>query len=114
MGKRGIFRRIAPAVMSGLFALTLVLGACGIRRGTADAKAADEQTGAGTADSGSAEKEVSEEICGMDISSYISIQQAYDQMNADKYKGRSDYGFKDFYGNIIKDQTFFDFLADRV
>lgn len=65
------------------------------------------------ADTTALDKEVTEEIRGMDISSYISIQQAYDQMNADKYNGRTDYGFKDFDGNIIKDQAFFDFLAKQ-
>ena len=59
------------------------------------------------------DKEVTDEIRGMDISSYISIQDAYDQMNKDAYNGKTDYGFKDFDGNIIRDQAFFDFLAKQ-
>lgn len=59
------------------------------------------------------DEEVTDEIRGMDISSYISIQQAFDQMNADKYAGKTDYGYRDFDGNIIKDQAFFDFLAKQ-
>ncbi|MDD6551181.1 MAG: glycosyl hydrolase 53 family protein [Lachnospiraceae bacterium] len=59
------------------------------------------------------EKEATEAIRGADLSSYISIQEAFDQMNADKYQGRTDWGYKDYDGNIIKDQSFFDFLAKQ-
>ncbi len=59
------------------------------------------------------EKEATEGIRGADLSSYISIQDAFDQMNADKYQGRTDWGYKDFDGNVIKGQSFFDFLAKQ-
>ena len=65
------------------------------------------------ADTTALDREVTDEIRGMDISSYISIQDAYDQMNKDAYNGKKDYGFKDFDGNIIRDQAFFDFLAKQ-
>lgn len=54
---------------------------------------------------------VTDSIRGGDISSYISIQNAFDQMNADRYQGRTDWGYKDFDGKIIRNQDFFNFLA---
>ena len=59
------------------------------------------------------ENAVTDSIRGGDLSAYISIQEAFDQMNADKYLGRTDWGYKDFDGNIIRNQEFFNFLAKQ-
>lgn len=59
------------------------------------------------------ETAVTDSIRGADLSAYISIQEAFDQMNSDKYLGRTDWGYKDFDGNIIKGQDFFNFLANQ-
>lgn len=59
------------------------------------------------------ETAVTDSIRGGDLSAYISIQEAFDQMNADKYLGRTDWGYKDFDGNIIRNQGFFNFLAKQ-
>ena len=59
------------------------------------------------------ETAVTDSIRGGDLSAYISIQEAFDQMNADKYLGRTDWGYKDFDGNIIRNQEFFNFLAKQ-
>lgn len=59
------------------------------------------------------ENAVTDSIRGGDLSAYISIQEAFDQMNADKYLGRTDWGYKDFDGNIIRNQGFFNFLAKQ-
>ena len=59
------------------------------------------------------ENAVTDSIRGGDLSAYISIQEAFDQMNTDKYLGRTDWGYKDFDGNIIRNQGFFNFLAKQ-
>lgn len=59
------------------------------------------------------ETAVTDSIRGGDLSAYISIQEAFDQMNAYKYLGRTDWGYKDFDGNIIRNQEFFNFLAKQ-
>lgn len=53
--------------------------------------------------------DLSDAIRGMDVSSYISLQDSFDALNAEE--GTEKYGFKDNDGNIIKDQAFFNFLA---
>lgn len=50
------------------------------------------------------------DIRGMDISSYISIMDSFDALNAKK---GTNYGFKDYAGNTLSKQGFFDFLADE-
>lgn len=51
------------------------------------------------------------DIRGMDISSYISVQDGFDALN--KEEKTNTYGFKDFNGKIIRDQDFFNFLAKQ-
>ena len=51
------------------------------------------------------------DIRGMDISSYISVQDGFDALN--KEEKTDTYGFKDFDGKIIRDQDFFNFLAKQ-
>ncbi|MQN00745.1 MAG: arabinogalactan endo-1,4-beta-galactosidase [Lachnospiraceae bacterium] len=50
-------------------------------------------------------------IRGMDISSYISVQDGFDALN--KEEKTKKYGFKDFEGKTIRDQDFFNFLAKQ-
>ena len=50
------------------------------------------------------------DIRGMDISSYISIMDSFGALNAKK---GTNYGFKDYAGNTLSKQGFFDFLADE-
>ena len=57
---------------------------------------------------GSARKTV-ENIRGMDISSYISVQQGFDELN--RQENTDQYGFRDSDGKIIRNQDFFNFLA---
>ncbi|MGN0240095.1 MAG: glycosyl hydrolase 53 family protein, partial [Candidatus Weimeria sp.] len=66
-----------------------------------------------TDDTEETENPVTDSIRGGDLSAYLSIQEAFDQMNADRYLGKTDWGYKDFDGNIIKDQDFFNFLAKQ-
>lgn len=73
----------------------------------------DSDTDGSKTDSEESETAVTDSIRGGDLSAYISIQQAFDQMNADKYLGRTDWGYKDFDGNIIRNQEFFNFLAKQ-
>lgn len=73
----------------------------------------DSTDDTGKTDAEDTETAVTDSIRGADLSAYISIQEAFDQMNADKYLGRTDWGYKDFNGNIIKNQDFFNFLANQ-
>lgn len=73
----------------------------------------DSTDDTGKTDAEDTETAVTDSIRGADLSAYISIQEAFDQMNSDKYLGRTDWGYKDFNGNIIKNQDFFNFLANQ-
>lgn len=84
-------RKIMSVLMTTVMAGTMVLGsACSA--------------------GGSARKTV-ENIRGMDISSYISVQQGFDELN--KKENTDQYGFRDSDGKIIRNQDFFNFLADQ-
>ena len=50
-------------------------------------------------------------IRGIDVSSYISIMNAFDYLNAQNPNGN--YGFKDAEGNLLTRQGFFDYLASQ-
>ena len=77
------------------------------------ANASDKGDDTKSSDTEETETPVTDSIRGADLSAYISIQEAFDQMNSDKYLGRTDWGYKDFDGNIIKGQDFFNFLANQ-
>jgi arabinogalactan endo-1,4-beta-galactosidase len=73
----------------------------------------DSTDNTGKTDAEDTETAVTDSIRGADLSAYISIQEAFDQMNSDKYLGRTDWEYKDFDGNIIRNQEFFNFLAKQ-
>ena len=69
-----------------------------------------------TGDTTGTAKEIGRQIglwTDKDTDRNIITGQEFDQMNADKYQGRTDWGYKDFDGNVIKGQCFFDFLAKQ-
>lgn len=51
-------------------------------------------------------------IRGMDVSSYLSIMDSFDELNENKAEGEK-LGFKDFDGKLLDRQGFFDFLAGQ-
>lgn len=90
MGKHRFFKAILPLVCAG----AMCLGA-----GCSGSKESAKKT------------ESFNNIRGMDISSYISVQDGFDALN--KEENTDTYGFKDFDGKTIRDQDFFDFLAKQ-
>ena len=92
-------KKLTAVLLSVICAGTVVLGAvCSTKTNSLNSKSSKTNNSFSN-------------IRGMDISSYISVQDGFDAMN--KEENTDTYGFKDFDGKSIRDQKFFDFLAKQ-
>lgn len=108
--RKQIVSIVVIAVITAVICLSAVMHHSGNK--TADNKesytGSSEESTEASSDTG---QDLSDAIRGMDISSYIAIQDSFDALNEEA--GETKYGYRNDDGEIIKDQEFFDFLASK-